>query len=381
MTRAFPYLHTSATRDRAYFEMRMRIFLIITMLTITLSAFAHEIGTTQVRVELKRDHTYTIDVITAPQSLLNKLEARANAPRTRDLDSAALHTSLMRYTQTLHDAASIHFGAIASNARVDVLSIATPRDPSTPLHVVIRYSGEVPQRAGAFSWSWDLVYATYAMTIHTPRGEQQQWIEGRDRSAPFPIEASLAAPTTLDVLRQYLLLGFTHIVPLGLDHILFVIGMFLLTPRIKPVLTQVTSFTIAHTITLALTMYGVLAISPRIVEPMIALSIAYVAIENLTTTQMRPWRVAIVFAFGLLHGMGFAGVLQELGLPRAQAAYALISFNIGVELGQLAVIVAIYTVVVSWTKQRAWFRPRVVVPASLAIAAMGVIWTVQRVLT
>lgn len=361
--------------------MRMRIFLITTMLTITLSAFAHEIGTTQVRVELKRDHTYTIDVITAPQSLLNKLEARANAPRTRGLDSAALHASLVRYAPTLRDAASIHFGAIASNARVDVLPIATPRNPSTPLHVVIRYSGEVPQRAGAFAWSWDLVYSTYAMTIHTPRGEQQQWIEGRDRSAPFPIEASLAAPTTLDVLRQYLLLGFTHIVPLGLDHILFVIGMFLLTPRIKPVLTQVTSFTIAHTITLALTMYGVLAISPRIVEPMIALSIAYVAIENLTTTQLRPWRVAIVFAFGLLHGMGFAGVLQELGLPRAQAAYALISFNIGVELGQLAVIVAIYTVVVSWTKQRAWFRPRVVVPASLAIAAMGVIWTVQRVLT
>lgn len=353
--------------------------LLLSILVLAGNALAHEIGTTHVRVELRRNHTYQIDVVTAPQALLNKLEARAGATRTRALDAHALRASLLRFAPQLQRAANIRFGEQASLATVDVLPIAVPRDPSIPLHVVIRYSGEVPQRAGAFAWSWELVYSTYALTIQTPHGAKQQWIEGGERSEPFPIDASLASPTTFDVLRQYLILGFTHIVPLGLDHILFVIGMFLLTPRVKAVLTQVTAFTVAHTITLALTMYGVLAISPRVVEPLIALSIAYVAVENLTTTELRPWRVAIVFAFGLLHGMGFAGVLQELGLPRSQAAYALISFNVGVELGQLAVILAIYAAVVSWTKQRTWFRPRVVVPASLAIAVMGVFWTIQRI--
>src|SRR5205823_5104476 len=127
---------------------------------------------------------------------------------------------------------------------------------------------------------------------------------------------------------------FTHIVPGGLDHILFVLGIFLLSMKVKPVLAQVTAFTLAHSITLGLTIYGLVSVSPRVVEPMIALSIAYVAIENIATTALRPSRVAIVFAFGLLHGMGFAGVLKELGLPRAEFLTALVTFNVGVELGQ-----------------------------------------------
>ena len=182
-------------------------------------------------------------------------------------------------------------------------------------------------------------------------------------------------PTRLQVFRQYIVLGFTHIVPRGLDHILFVLGLFLLTTRIKPLLAQITSFTVAHSITLGLTMYGVVSLSPRIVEPAIALSIAYIAIENLTTTELKPWRVAVVFAFGLLHGMGFAGVLRELGLPRREFITALFSFNAGVEIGQLTVI-AVAAVVFA----KKW-RARIVAPASLLIAAMGLFWTVQRIVS
>ncbi len=120
--------------------------------------------------------------------------------------------------------------------------------------------------------------------------------------------------------------------------------------------------------------------SPRIVEPMIALSIAYVAIENLMTTQLKPWRIAIVFGFGLLHGMGFAGVLKELGLPRSRFLTALITFNVGVEAGQLAVIGTAFLLVACWARMRPWYRNRVVVPASLLIAATGLFWTMQRVI-
>jgi hydrogenase/urease accessory protein HupE len=187
-------------------------------------------------------------------------------------------------------------------------------------------------------------------------------------------------PTRGQIARQYLSLGYTHILPKGLDHILFVLGIFLLSTRVKPVLVQVTAFTVAHTITLALTMYGVVSLRSSVVEPLIAVSIVYVAVENVLRPQLSPWRVALVFAFGLLHGMGFAGVLSQLGLPRSEFATALLSFNAGVELGQLSVILLAFLLLGLPFRQETWYRRRVVVPVSLTIAAVGLFWAVQRIL-
>ena len=128
--------------------------------------------------------------------------------------------------------------------------------------------------------------------------------------------------------------GFEHILPLGVDHILFVLGLFLLAAAWRPLLWQVSAFTLAHTMSLALSIAGVVSLPSRLVETLIAASIAYVAIENLATTKMQPWRPVLVFAFGLLHGLGFASVLRELGLPDGEWVSALVSFNVGVELGQ-----------------------------------------------
>jgi hydrogenase/urease accessory protein HupE len=167
-------------------------------------------------------------------------------------------------------------------------------------------------------------------------------------------------------------------VPKGLDHVLFVLGIYLLSTRARWVLWQVSAFTVAHSITLGLSMYGILAVSPRIVEPLIALSIAYVAVENIFVSELKSWRVALVFAFGLLHGMGFAGVLQELGLPRSEFVTALVTFNLGVEAGQLAVIGAAFLLIGFHWSHRAWYRTRIVVPASALIACMAVYWTIAR---
>jgi hypothetical protein len=108
------------------------------------------------------------------------------------------------------------------------------------------------------------------------------------------------------------------------------------------------------------------------------LSIAYVAIENLMTSELKPWRLALVFSFGLLHGMGFAGVLRDLGLPRSQFLTALLTFNVGVEAGQLAVIALASWAVLYWRRNRQTYRRLVVQPVSLAIALTGVYWTLQR---
>lgn len=173
-------------------------------------------------------------------------------------------------------------------------------------------------------------------------------------------------------------LGFTHILPDGLDHILFVLGLFLSSVLLRPLLWQITAFTVAHTLTLALAALGIIEVPGSIIEPLIALSIVWVGVENALLTKPLPWRPAIVFVFGLAHGIGFAGAIAQTGFPAAQFFTALISFNVGVELGQLAVLLAAW-VVLSWFYQAPWYRTRVVVPFSLLISGLAAYWAVERI--
>jgi hypothetical protein len=114
-----------------------------------------------------------------------------------------------------------------------------------------------------------------------------------------------------------------------------------------------------------------------VVEPLIALSIAYVAVENAVTNELKPWRPLVVFLFGLLHGMGFAGVLGDLGIPREELLTALLSFNLGVEAGQLTVLAGGF-VSIGWLRHRSWYRAAITVPLSIAIAVVGLYWAMSR---
>jgi HupE / UreJ protein len=193
------------------------------------------------------------------------------------------------------------------------------------------------------------------------------------------VNYALEGQPTTAVFSYYVKLGFQHIIPLGLDHILFVVGLYLLSPKLKTIIWQATAFTVAHTITLILSMKNIIVAPPDIVEPIIALSIVFIAIENLITSTLQPWRIALVFAFGLVHGLGFASALNELGIPRDAFFGSLLSFNVGVELGQISVILLCYALFGRWFSEREWYKNRVVIPMSLAIAAIAVFWTVERI--
>jgi hydrogenase/urease accessory protein HupE len=348
--------------------------VLVLLFFVAATARAHEIGTTQVRLSV--GPIWTASITTAPLSLLNKLEVAAGQPRSGALDAAALHAKLAPFLPRLAREIDVRFDGAPSPAAVSIAALEVPSDVSRPAFVVLNATGSVPPNAHAMTWAYGLTYSTYALTFEGTT----VWIEGSDASRPLPLARAAPPPSRGQVIRQYLVLGFQHILPKGLDHILFILGIFLLTTRLRPILAQVTAFTVAHSITLGLTMYGVVSLPSRIVEPLIAVSIAYVAIENVVTTELKPWRPAVVFAFGLLHGMGFAGVLRELQLPRGEFVPALVSFNVGIELAQLAVVATAYLLVAAWFRQRAWYRPRFVVPASLVIAATGVFWTLQRLL-
>lgn len=189
-------------------------------------------------------------------------------------------------------------------------------------------------------------------------------------------EAAIVETTSLSAWRL-LVLGFSHIVPEGLDHILFVVCLFLLSPRMKPLLIQVTAFTVAHSVTLGLAMAGVVLLPSQLVETLIALSIVVMAVENIFMRTVKPWRWSLVFLFGLVHGLGFAGSFSMLRLADGDFSRSLLLLNIGIEFGQLAVV-AVAAALTCWFWQRPWYTRGVIIPASAVIAVIASWWTIER---
>ena len=193
--------------------------------------------------------------------------------------------------------------------------------------------------------------------------------------------ASRAGATEPGMLRRFgsfFTLGIEHILT-GYDHLLFLLGLLLVLGPIRALIGAITAFTLAHSLTLSVATLGLAAPSPRVIEPLIALSIAYVGIENwFVRDAVGRWRVT--FVFGLIHGFGFAGALREIGLPRAELPLALFSFNLGVEAGQVAVV-AIALPALLLAHRRGWLEPRTAKLLSLPVAAMGLFWFVARVVT
>jgi hydrogenase/urease accessory protein HupE len=340
---------------------------------------AHEIGTTRVAVLFHEGRTYEIEIVTDAQALVDKLEASAGRSPIAETRPARLQSLLTSLDGTFRQKVKLELGEAEARPEI-AYSVAPGSDAASSPVATVRLTGPLPPGARDFAWTYAWTFASYAMVVRSAATENPvtQWLEGGQRSAPIALLWSAPAVDRLGTAARYLALGFTHIVPHGLDHMLFVLGIYLLSKRARSVLLQVSAFTVAHSITLGLSLYGLVSVSPRIVEPLIAVSIAYVAIENVFLSELRSWRVALVFGFGLLHGMGFAGALRDLGLPRSEFLTALLTFNLGVEAGQLAVIGAAF-VLVGWPcAGRVWYRSRVVVPASAVIASTAVFWTIER---
>ena len=172
--------------------------------------------------------------------------------------------------------------------------------------------------------------------------------------------------------------GFEHIIPEGVDHILFVLGLFFSCITFRSLLWQVTAFTVAHSITLVLAAQGLVQLRGDIVEAIIALSIVWVAIENCLYKETSKSRYWVVFAFGLLHGLGFAALLTQYGLPKDNFISLLLAFNLGVEFGQLAVLLIAF-VLIRIILKKDWYSNEIKIPASLMIAAVGLFWFIERV--
>jgi len=378
----------AGARVRLGWAMSSLLALLITMLLWSAPLRAHEVFpsiadmaeaegilTFEVQANLESfiagiDLTAVTDTNAAPQA--------ADYDSLRALEPAAFVDAFNRFWPQM--AGRIDIRADDLRLIPTFLSVEVPPvgDSEVVRNSVLRFFVALPPGAKTVRVGWDAGFGTLVLRQIGVDAPYDGYLEAGAVSEPIRLTGGDQAGLW-QTFVNYIPVGFDHIVPKGLDHILFVLGLFFLSTRLHPLLWQVSAFTVAHTITLALAALGYVSVPASIVEPLIAASIVFVAVENILTDGLSRWRPFVVFGFGLLHGLGFASVLGAFGLPEGAFIPALIGFNIGVELGQLAVIAVAFALVGYWFGPQPWYRRLVAIPASVAIAVMGAWWFVERV--
>lgn len=356
------------------------------------AATAHPVQFTTLQVKVEADGhfeaTLNIDILsfalgqTSLKTSNEELQALLDGPRTNlaaRLTDAGEHFRHEVVVRSDAGDATITSWTLPGLPEVDAV-LARNLQPRILVPGGIAFSGMLPPQAHALSIRLPYVLGDTLHDLELPGGNSHvEPVSAGDYSSQVPIALQPArVGDKLVAIGRYVMVGFHHIIPEGQDHILFVLGLFLFSARLKPLLWQVSAFTVAHSITLGLALYGVVRLPSVITEPLIAASIVFVAVENLFVKEVKPWRYGVVFCFGLVHGLGFASAFASAGLQRQDFLVGLVGFNLGVECGQLTVIVGAF-LVVGWFCRRPWYRRAIVVPASSLIALIAAFWTIQRI--
>lgn len=344
--------------------------LLAAILLVAASAAAHDVGLSQGEYALAGG-VLTVRATFAQPDLLG-LARGLDGDGDGAVSGAELAAGRAMLAEALLPRILVHGGGAACAGSLD--DARSTSDGSVALVLRYRCPGAPRQVTVDFALIDDLASAhRHLARIVTAGGVADVLVSRQSQS--FSVASEAGAPGDRGLLA-FFRMGVEHILG-GYDHLVFLVGLVIVGGRWRSMLLVVTAFTVAHSLTLALAALGVWAPGPRLVEPAIALSIAYVGVENFFVHDVaRRWR--ITFPFGMIHGFGFAGALREAAVARADVPAALLLFNLGVEAGQLAVLAAILPVLV--LLQRAtWFRERGVKVVSAAIVAAGLAWFVARV--
>ena len=372
-----------------------RTCLSLLLLLVPLTGRADLVKPALIEISVYADGHFEAELRASIEALLTGINARYK--NTQDAPQAEAYDALRKLppdelekhfepfkAEILREIA-IRFDGQRVIPKVTKVTIPERGYTKVPRISVIILRGEVPEGAQSLTWYYPARFGDNAVRVReVNRSEQQfhwsewQWIRDDSVSKPISLTEVSQPRSFLDVVREYVLAGYKHILPRGMDHILFILGLYLFSLRIRPLLWQVTMFTLAHTITLGLAVYGVLQVPSAVVQPLIALSIAYVGIENIWHRKLEKSRLALVFGFGLLHGIGFASMLSDFGMPKNAFATALVSFNVGVELGQVSIIFGAWVLTGLWFGRRDWYRPVLATPVSLMISLVALLWFWDR---
>jgi hypothetical protein len=360
------------------------------ILLLPLTATAHELRPAVAEIRFS-EGSFEIEFRVTLEALIAEVDPNLsdtsvsqNAARydaLRQLEPNLLATEFTGYEAQFLAAITASIDGQPQPISTTTLNIPEVGDLDLVRDTTLTIAGTVPSGAQELTFGWSEKLGPLIVRVTTIEGEDgySAYLQSGQKTDPISL-VGVTPQSGLSVFASYIAIGFEHIVPKGLDHILFVVGLFLLSTQMRPLLWQISAFTLAHTISLAMGMLGWVNIPPAIVEPLIAASIVYVSIENVFMSGLSRWRPLIVFLFGLLHGLGFAGVLTEVGFVQSQFVSGLIGFNIGVELGQLAVIALCFALFGAWFGRKSWYRAVITIPLSLGVAAIGAYWFIERTL-
>lgn len=378
-----------------HFIHKIFLILLISCLNINL-ALSDVVKPALVEINTHINGKVEIEIRASIEALLTGINAQYK--NTRDAPTAdeydvlramspnELQNQFAAFHQNMLDSLFLKTEAGKIPLSIGSISIPEPGYTKVPRISIIKLSGQILPSTQVLQWYYPARFGDNAVRVRQIdeandqwHWSEWQWLRKDQVSELFSLKEVFAKRSLTAVIGSYIAVGFEHIIPKGADHLLFILGIFLLSVRLKPLLWQVTMFTLAHTITLGLSMNGIISLPANIVEPLIALSIAYIGIENIVHKSLHKSRLALVFLFGLLHGLGFAGVLADFGMPDDDFATALISFNVGVELAQLTVIALAFAMVGFWFRHKHWYRKMIIVPGSVLISITGLLWTIQRI--
>ncbi len=372
-----------------WFKMPRRLLLSIVLAITAPALSAHEIRPTIADVEVGVTQV-TLSLRSALEALIAGIDLSAvddtnDAPETaiydrlRAMEPAALEDALRAAWPRIREGFIIDVDGVRLVPEIVAVQIPAVGDMDLPRDSMLTVGAALPEGDAGVRVGLAPHFGTFVpRQVGGGDDAYEGFLDGGELTPELP-RAQVLTEGAGAVFLRYIAAGFEHIIPLGLDHILFVLGLFFFATQLRPLLFQVTAFTLAHTTTLALAATGVVSIPASIVEPLIAATIVYVGVENTLGWGNMRGRTILVFCFGLLHGLGFASVLGDYGIAAGRFAAALIGFNIGVEFGQLAVIGTAFALV-GWFMGRTWYRRAIAIPASLCIAGVGAYWVVERTL-
>ena len=299
----------------------------------------------------------------------------------RQLNTEKLKTEIRNNAHVFLDKVKLLVNDARLPMNITGISVEDGVDLSLPRRTTMKLMANLPSNDAPIVVGFDKTLGAFAIRQQDPSIDPDDlytdFIDAGQFSQPIPRGGKVERPWQ-EITGQYIVSGIAHIIPKGLDHIIFIMGLFFFSPKWRPLLVQVTVFTLAHSFTLVLATLGFVSIPASIVEPLIALSIVWIGIENVIRPKIGVSRLAVIFTFGLLHGLGFAFVLGEVGLAGSAFVISLIAFNIGVELGQLLVLAPLL-VVGAFIGSHAKYHQRVEVPISTMIALIGLYWFIERV--
>lgn len=354
-----------------------RLLWLAALLGIALPAAAHQVNLVTARVALTPDRTVSVELGLKGSDVDRLIGTRTYDARQDAVDPAAVETvrsAILAYV-------SAHL-AVTGGGRACLAG-----------HAAILADGDGIIYRNSFACAnagGDIIYRSTVLTEKDPAARQVVLIaQGKSETQALldagntSVTLSTAPPPLWSTMQRYLLTGIEHIF-LGYDHIAFLIAVVLWARRLIPVVKIVTAFTVAHSITLSLAALNVLVIPSSIVEPAIAASIVFVAVENFFARDVdKRWRIA--FLFGLVHGFGFAGALRDIGLPPNAVVPALAAFNVGVEIGQVAVVAVVLPILALADRLTARDRSEparaagLVYAVSAVIGLLGGYWLLARV--